>query len=108
MLLACITSSPNIYARSKVKVYEVEIVPPLPSNDESQYYQFHPTDIAPPPPPPCTNKGKCCSSTDKTDCCFRKNRKNTIENQQAYIGIATALLLLIATLGMIFVTRDSH
>lgn len=107
MLLICIISSPNVYARSKIKVYEVEIVPPLPSYEESEYYQFNQIEMVP-PPPVCTNKGKCCSNIDKTDCCFRKNKKNTIENQHAYIGIATAALLLIATLGLIFVARDSH
>lgn len=108
LLLACLLSSPNIYARSKVQVYEVDIVPPLPSYEEIEYYQTNPIETELLPSPCTSNKGRCCSSKERTDCCFRKNRKNTIENQHAYIGIATAVLLLIATLGMIFVARDSH
>ncbi|MGL4348180.1 MAG: hypothetical protein ACRCSV_01800 [Chlamydiales bacterium] len=107
LLLVCTAHSTNIYATPKVKVYEVEIVPPLPSYEESEYYRLNQIQRAS-TSPPCNNKGPCCSSKDQTDCCFRKNRKNTIENQQAYIAIATGILLGIATLGMIFVARDSH
>lgn len=96
-----------MYAQSKIKVHEVEIVPPLPSYEKSEYYPFNQIEMVS-SPPVCTNKGKCCSNIDKTDCCFRKNKKNTIENQHAYIGITTAVLLLIGTLGLIFVSRDSH
>lgn len=116
LLLVCTAYSPHIYARSKVKVHErvrvheIEIVPPLPSYHDSEYYELNHIEIAPSLPlSPCNNnKGKCCSSKNHTDCCFRRNRKNTIENQQAYIAIATVVFLGIATLGMIFVSRDSH
>lgn len=113
LLLVCMASSPPIYARSKrkvdvkVRVHEVEIVPPLPSYEESEYYRLDPIEIAP-TSPACNNKGKCCSSKSHMDCCSRRNKKNTIENQQAYIAIVTVVLLGIATLGMIFVARDSH
>ena len=108
LLLACLISSPNIYARSKVQGYEIDIVPPIPSYEEIEHNPINPIETELLPPPYTSNKGKCCSSIERRDCCLRKYKNNTIENQHAYIGIATAVLLLMATLGMIFVARDSH
>lgn len=111
LLLVCTAYSPHIYARSKVhervRVRDIEIVPPLPSHDNSEYYELNHIEMVP-RSSYCDNKGPCCSSKNHTDCCFRRNRKNNIENQQAYIAIATVVFLGIATLGMIFVSRDSH
>lgn len=101
LLLICIIFSPSMYARPKARPQEVDITPPLPSDDEFQSYELNKLNegelVSPPPPysyPP--------------NYCSIRNKKNNPENDRAKIAISTGVLLGIAILGMIFVARDSH
>lgn len=101
LLLICMVSSPPVYARSKAPLHQIDMTPPLPSDDEFQSYElneFNEEGLVPPPPP---------YSYPENYCSIR-NRKNNPENDRAKIAISTGVLLGIAILGMIFVSRDSH
>lgn len=91
-------SSPPVYARSKARLHEVDITPPLPSDDEFQSYELNEEGLAPPLPP----------YSYPANYCSIRNKKNNPENDRAKIAISTGVLLGIAILGMIFVSRDSH
>lgn len=106
MLLICIASSSPIYARVKARLYEIDIILSFHSDDEFQSQQlnelneneFNEEELIAPPR----------SYSYPLNYCSIRNKKNNPENERAKIAISTGVLLGIAILGMIFVSRDSH